>query len=84
MWSRATDALATALATCTVLLDPGVIVLGGGLAEAGAALLDPVRDGLAARLAFRPAPPVRAAVLGADAGVRGAALLARRLVAGRP
>lgn len=84
VWSRATDALATALATCALLLDPGAIVFGGGLADAGAALLDPVRNGLAARLAFRPPPPVRAAVLGADAGVRGAALLARRLVAGRP
>ncbi|HEY8300319.1 MAG TPA: ROK family protein [Jatrophihabitans sp.] len=83
VWSTATDALAVALATCTLVLDPGVIVLGGGLAGAGATLLEPVRAGLAGRLAWRPAPLVRAAVLGADAGVLGAAGLALRLVDGR-
>ena len=83
VWSEATDALATALVTCTVLLDPGVVVLGGGLAGAAATLLDPVRAGLAARLAWRSAPPVRAASLGPDAGLLGAAGFARQLLDGR-
>ena len=80
VWSQAVAALATSLATCTMLLDPGIIVLGGGLAAAGAALLDPVATQLAARLTWRTPPPVVASYLGADAGWRGAALEAFNLV----
>lgn len=77
VWSEAVDALGSALATATLLLDPARIVLGGGLAGAGEALTGPVASALAARLTWRPAPPVSVSRLGADAGVRGAALVAR-------
>ena len=80
-WSDAVTALGLALATATLLLDPARIVLGGGLAQAGEALLGPVRTALAGRLTWRPAPPVLATRHGLDAGVRGAALLAERLAA---
>jgi glucokinase len=80
VWGEATDALAHALATAVQLLDPAVVVLGGGLAEAGPLLFDPVRAGLAARLRWRPAPEIRPALLGTDASRAGAALLAWRLV----
>jgi glucokinase len=80
-WSDAVAALGLALATATLLLDPARIVLGGGLAQAGEALLGPVRAALAGRLTWRPAPPVLAARYGLDAGVRGAALLDERLPA---
>jgi glucokinase len=76
VWAEAVEALALALATCTLLLDPGVVVLGGGLAGAGAALLDPLAARLAARLAWRSAPPLELSVLGNDAGWRGASLRA--------
>jgi glucokinase len=76
VWTTATTALGIALAGATLLLDPPRIVLGGGLAQAGDALLEPVRTELARRLAWRPAPPVAGAAHGADAGIRGAALLA--------
>jgi glucokinase len=79
VWDTAVGTLAIALATCTLLLDPAVIVIGGGLADAGDILLAPLRAGLAARLAWRPAPPVRAAVLGPAAGQLGAARLAVQL-----
>jgi glucokinase len=60
--------------------DPAVVVVGGGLVEAGAVLVEPVRRHVAALLfspANRPHPPVVAAALGARSGAIGAALLAR-------
>jgi glucokinase len=83
IWDEAVEALSLALATYTLLLDPSMIVLGGGLAEAGPALFDPVRTRLVKRLAFRAAPPLVPAALGVDAGMLGAALLGWR-AAGRP
>ncbi|WP_214320404.1 ROK family protein [Nonomuraea sediminis] len=83
VWDEAVEALSLALATYTLLLDPSQIVLGGGLAEAGPALFDPVRTRLVKRLTFRDAPPLVPAALGVDAGMLGAALLGWR-AAGRP
>ncbi|WP_312888337.1 ROK family protein [Nonomuraea rhodomycinica] len=83
VWDEAVEALSLALATYTLLLDPTMIVLGGGLAEAGPALFDPVRTRLVKRLAFRAAPPLHPAALGVDAGMLGASLLGWR-AAGRP
>lgn len=79
VWRDAIRALSLGLATLTVLLDPGAIVLGGGLAEAGALLLDPLREALASRLTWRSPPPLRASRLGLSAGRTGAAILAFRL-----
>jgi glucokinase len=76
VWDRAADALATALATATSLLAPELIVLGGGLAEAGDLLLDPVRSGLAGRLTFQRRPGLVPAELGDRAGCLGAGLAA--------
>jgi glucokinase len=76
VWVKAIEALALALATTTLLIDPGLIVLGGGLARAGDALLKPLSGRLAARLAWRPPPPLELSALGTDAGWRGAGLLA--------
>ena len=78
VWARAARALGAALAGAVALLDPDLVVVGGGLAEAGAQLLDPVAAELAARSRLGPPPRVVAAELGADAGCRGAALLAWR------
>jgi glucokinase len=76
VWVKAIEALALALATTTLLIDPGLIVLGGGLARAGDALLKPLSGRLAARLAWRSPPPLELSALGTDAGWRGAGLLA--------
>ena len=75
-WREATDTLGIALASYTMLLDPELIVLGGGLAGAGEALLVPVQTALAARLAWRAVPPVELSPLGSRAGELGAAILA--------
>ncbi len=77
------QALSISLTTVTMLLDPAVIVIGGGLAEAGVALLDPLREALRARLAWRPPPPVLRSTLGAEGALLGAAILAFRQL-GRP
>jgi glucokinase len=80
VWDDAVRALGTALTTAVLLLDPAVIVLGGGLAQAGPALLDPLADTMSAHLAWRAAPPMRMSRWPTEAGVRGAAMLAWALV----
>jgi glucokinase len=82
VWADAAEALGLALTTYTMLLDPSLVVLAGGLSAAGAALREPVRDALAARLAWRPAPAVELSPLAGRAGQYGAALFAWR-AAGR-
>ncbi|GAA0226103.1 ROK family protein [Cryptosporangium japonicum] len=78
VWREATEALGLALATATLLLDPALIVLAGGLTGAGDTLLRPVRTELQSALAWREAPPVANSPLGGDAGRLGAAILAWR------
>jgi glucokinase len=80
VWRDAVEALAAGLAAAVVMLDPELIVVGGGLAGAGDALFEPLAVQLRRRLPFLEAPPVIPAALGADAGWRGAALLAAELV----
>jgi glucokinase len=61
------------------LLNPQVIVLGGGLTAAGDRLLLPVREEFA-RFTWKIAPDhpeIKLATLGGTAGVIGAAALAR-------
>ena len=78
VWDDAVQALSIALTTVTMLLDPAVVVIGGGLAEAGDVLLDPLRVALAGRLAWRPPPPLRRSELGGGGALLGAAILAFR------
>lgn len=70
--------LGVALTTFANVFEPELIVLGGGAMAAGDLLLEPARRELAAR-ALPPMneTPVLAAELGADAGLIGAAALAR-------
>jgi glucokinase len=78
VWDDAVQALSISLMTVTMLLDPSVIVIGGGLAEAEATLLDPLRSALSRRLVWRPAPPILRSALGAGGALLGAAILAFR------
>ncbi|NEA53630.1 ROK family protein [Streptomyces sp. SID13666] len=80
VWDRAVDALASALATASSLLGPELVVLGGGLAQAGDTLLKPVRARLAQRLTFQRRPAVVRAALGDMAGCLGAGLYAWQAV----
>lgn len=76
VWTEAVAALADALAAVTVLTDPGLIVLGGGLSLAGDLLTVPLTKALGRRLTFRDAPPIAVTDLGDRAGLAGAALSA--------
>jgi glucokinase len=80
IWAEAVEALALAFTICKFLLDPALIVIGGGLSDAGDALLGPVQQELAKLVAWREPPVVKLSPLGGRGGLVGAALLARRLV----
>jgi glucokinase len=70
--------IAVGLANLVNLLDPGVVVLGGGVVDQGAALMDRVRQALARypTIVQGRSVDVRLASLGSRAGGVGAALLA--------
>jgi len=73
------------LANVTTLLAPDVIVIGGGIAQAGELLFRPLREELALRspLVLADTYQVLAASLGTDAGAMGAAIMIRnRRIAG--
>jgi glucokinase len=73
--------LGRGLANLAAVIDPTVFVIGGGVSEAGDLLLVPARqafnEGLTGR-GFRPAADILLAELGPEAGMVGAADLARR------
>jgi glucokinase len=72
--------LGEALGSLTSLLDPDVFVVGGGVSEAGDLLLVPAAQALRDNVTgggHRPEPELRIATLGNDAGIVGAADLAR-------
>jgi glucokinase len=72
--------LGQACASLGAVLDPRVFAFGGGVAAAGDLLLDPVREAFLAHVpagGFHPAPRFLIAELVNDAGVVGAADLAR-------
>jgi glucokinase len=76
VWDEAMAWLGMAVAAATNLLNPGRVVIGGGLAQAGELLFAPVRREVAAR-ALDPCPVVPAA-LGTDVGIIGGAALVLR------
>lgn len=79
VWESAIDALALSLSHVVSLLKPEAIILGGGLAEAGEPLFGPLRERLHSALHYVPVPVLKPATAGENAGLLGAAILARRL-----
>ncbi|MFJ4409689.1 ROK family protein [Streptomyces sp. NPDC088910] len=76
VWGEAIGALADGLVTGLTLLDPRVLIIGGGLAEAGDTLFGPLRAAVEARITFQKLPLIVPAALGDTAGCLGAGLLA--------
>jgi len=79
LWNQVGKNLGTALVGVVNLLNPDCIVIGGGVAKAGKVLLDRVRE-----VVEKQAMPIQArhvkilsAKLGSDAGLIGAAILAK-------
>ncbi|HEY3437515.1 MAG TPA: ROK family glucokinase [Actinotalea sp.] len=67
-------------ASVAALLDPALVVVGGGVGAAGDLLIEPARAGFLAQLSgrgFRPEARIELASMGNDAGIVGAADLAR-------
>lgn len=75
VWSEAMDALAQGIAAAVCLQDPEIVVVGGGVCNAGRALLDTLDARLATRLGpLRDPPRTVLAAHDADSGIVGAAL----------
>ncbi|MBJ7394492.1 MAG: ROK family protein [Akkermansiaceae bacterium] len=78
-WNEIGRKLATAVMNGCWLLNPEAIVIGGGVARAGALLLEPFKKYLFAQLSgnFKDQLRIMPAAFGHEAGVIGAAALAR-------
>lgn len=75
VWLKSIRALACAIGSCINLFDPEVIVVGGGIAQAGASLFGPLATEMD-RVEWRPTGqrvPIVPATLGEWAGAIGAA-----------
>jgi glucokinase len=73
--------LGEGIASLAAVLDPAVVVIGGGVSEADELLLDPIRAAFTGQIVgagLRPTLEIRKARLGNRAGLIGAADLARR------
>lgn len=82
VWAEAMDALAFTICQCVNIIGTEAVVIGGGLAEAGEDLLQPLRARVEQTLDFQRRPHLIRAQLGQDAGLLGAALNARALLGG--
>jgi glucokinase len=79
--------LGQGMADLAAILDPGCFVIGGGVSEAGELLLGPARAAFERALTgrgHRVGADVKLARFGADAGLLGAADLARKALTRRP
>ncbi len=79
--ARLGTCLGRGAASLTAVLDPTLIVIGGGVGAAGEFLMEPMRRAYEANLSgrgYRPEPTLSLAQLGNKAGMLGAADLARR------
>jgi glucokinase len=76
LWRETTDVLVCGLSSLVNVYEPDLVVLGGGVTEAGDLLLDPVRQGVRAE-AMGPRPPrLELTAAGSRVGVLGAAAVA--------
>jgi glucokinase len=76
VWARAVSALGQAIAATVTITGIDLVLVGGGLAESGAVLLDPLGADVRRRLTFQRPPAIERAALGDRAGCLGAACLA--------
>ncbi|MDQ0189847.1 ROK family protein [Alicyclobacillus cycloheptanicus] len=83
VYEAAARALSMALANCCTLVDPAVIVIGGGLSLAGPVLFDPIRRyfSIYALPEVRESVQILPAAFGDRSGVVGASILVTEFVA---
>lgn len=77
VYTKYIDYLAQAIASVVNLLDPEVIVIGGGVSKAGSFFIDPLCKAYARYVVYndQPMPQIKIATLGSKAGIIGAAML---------
>jgi len=78
VWSAAVEVVAEVVSLIAAATGIRLVVVGGGLANAGATLFEPLERALEARRSIVPPPRLAAALLGDRAGSIGAAILAER------
>ena len=78
IFQDAITALGRALVNYILLMDPELILIGGGMAASRAAVLRPLTREVQAGLAWRRAPAISNGKFAGDAGRRGAGILAWR------
>ncbi len=78
VWDEAIDALGDALAWAAIIFNPARIVIGGGLANAGDDLLEPLEVACTEHFGDRAIPTLTLARFGANAGWVGAILMAAK------
>lgn len=83
VWADAVAGLGRAIAWLAAVLAPEIVIVGGGLAEAGEVLLEPLRADVEKRITFQHRPVIAPSAMGSLAGCVGAGLLARDLGASR-
>ena len=74
VWNEAVDRLGSVVAGAIAAIDPGVIVVGGGLSRAGDTLVEPLVASIATHLPWREPPRVTTARFADDAGFVGCAI----------
>ncbi len=81
VWEQAIAYLAVALEDLITILAPEAIIFGGGLSQAGTALIEPLQTILNERLTFQRMPQLLIAHYGVNAGTIGCAIMALDLLA---
>lgn len=76
VWARAVDALARGIITASALLDPAVVVIGGGLSRSGDLLLDPLRSEVDRQATFHRPPELALARFADESACLGVGLAA--------
>jgi glucokinase len=80
IWDETIKYLAVGIGNAVTLIAPEAVIIGGGVAEAGELLLEPLRQAIGKNVTMLPIEKVEIlkASLGSESGVCGALMLARR------
>jgi glucokinase len=76
VWNEAASAMAQVCETLITILAPEIIIFGGGVSNAGAGYISPIREYLDSALTFQKVPRLEIAHFGSKAGTIGCAIMA--------